>query len=50
MVKAWLLPYATETLPAGDMLPLAPALAVIGYMMEIKYALIVWFAVTFVTV
>ena len=50
MAKVRLPPFATETLPDGDMLPLGPALAVIVWVITVKYAVITWFVLTLVKV
>ena len=50
IVNDWFAPEFTLTAPEGEMLPLAPAEAVIVYVLIAKLAEIVWFAVTFVNV
>src|SRR5438093_296845 len=47
MAKIWFDPQSTETEPAGDMEPWAPALAKIDFVSTAKLAAMVWLAVTF---
>ena len=50
MVKVWFAPWFTVTVPLGEMVPLAPAVAAMVWVLMAKLAAMVWLAVTLVKV
>ena len=49
-MKVWFAPWFTLTVPLGEMVPLAPAVAAMVWVSMAKVAAMVWLAVTLVKV